>query len=99
MSAFTTHFAFEFRTGIRNRGLLFLTYLFPLIFYLMMGFIMPPINPTFLAGFVPAMMTFAVLAAALLGIPDPLVTARSPASSAAIRSTACRPRRSCASPR
>ena len=76
MTAFTTHFAFEFRTGIRNRGLLFLTYLFPLIFYLMMGFIMPPLNPTFLPGFVPAMVTFAVLAAALLGIPDPLVTAR-----------------------
>ena len=53
-----------------------LTYLFPLMFYLMMGFIMPPINPMFLPGFVPAMVTFAVPAAALLGVPDPLVTAR-----------------------
>jgi ABC-2 type transport system permease protein len=76
MTAFVTHFAFEFRTGIRNRGLLFLTYLFPLIFFLMMGFIMPPLNPMFLEGFVPAMVTFAVLAAAMLGIPDPLVNAR-----------------------
>lgn len=76
MTAFSTHFAFEFRTGIRNRSLLFLTYLFPLIFYVMMGFIMPPLNPMFLPAFVPAMVTFAVLAATLLGIPDPLVNAR-----------------------
>ena len=35
MNAFYQHFSFEFRTGIRNRSLLFMTYLFPLAVYLM----------------------------------------------------------------
>ena len=33
MTAFATHFGYEFRTGIRNRGLLLLNYLFPLDVY------------------------------------------------------------------
>jgi ABC-2 type transport system permease protein len=76
MNAFIHHFAFEFRTGIRNKQMFFLTYLFPLGFYLMMGFIMGSINPLFLETMLPAMIVFAIMAATLLGIPDPLVTAR-----------------------
>jgi ABC-2 type transport system permease protein len=76
MSAFTAHFSFEFKTGIRNNNLLLMNYLFPLGFYLMMGFIMPAINPDFRATMIPAMLTFAVLATTLLGLPDPLVNAR-----------------------
>ena len=76
MSAFSAHFTFEFKTGIRNKNLLLMNYLFPLGFYLMMGFIMPSINPAFRETMVPAMLTFAVLAATLLGLPDPLVSAR-----------------------
>ncbi len=76
MNAFTHHFAFEFRTGIRNKTLLMMNYLFPLGFYLMMGFIMAGINPDFKQVLVPAMTTFAILASTLLGIPDPLVNAR-----------------------
>jgi len=76
MTAFLHHFAFEFRTGIRNKQLLLLNYLFPLGFYLMMGFIMPAINPPFREGLIPAMVVFGVLSATLLGIPDPLVNAR-----------------------
>ncbi|MEN8173358.1 MAG: ABC transporter permease [Chloroflexota bacterium] len=76
MNAFIQHFAFEFRTGIRNKTLLLLNYLFPLGFYLMMGFIMAEINPIFQDVLVPAMTTFAILTATLLGIPDPLVNAR-----------------------
>jgi len=76
MTAFINHFTFEFRTGIRNRTLLLMNYLLPLGFYLFMGFVMVSINPGFLASIVPAMVIFAVLAAALLGIPEPLVTAR-----------------------
>ena len=75
MNAFVHHFAFEFRTGIRNKQLLLMNYLFPLGFYLMMGFIMPEINPLFRADLIPAMVVFAVLAAAFLGVPDPLVSA------------------------
>ena len=76
MTAFIHHFSFEFRTGIRNKQLLLMNYLCPLGFFLMMGFVMGSINPLFLETMTPAMATFAVLAATLLGIPDPLVNAR-----------------------
>lgn len=76
MTAFLNHFAFEFRTGVRNRQLLFLNYMFPLLFYLMMGFIMVDINPMFLDALIPAMAVFAVMAAMLMGIPAYVVTAR-----------------------
>ena len=76
MTAFINHFSFEFRTGIRNKQLLLMNYLFPLGFYLMMGFMMPAINPLFLETLIPALVVFAVLAATLLGLPDPLVSAR-----------------------
>jgi ABC-2 type transport system permease protein len=76
MNAFIHHFSFEFRTGIRNKQLLLMNYLFPLGFYLMMGFIMPSINPPFREAIIPAMIVFGILAATLLGIPDPLVSAR-----------------------
>lgn len=76
MNAFPHHFNLEFKTGIRNKQLLMLNYLFPLGFYLMMGLIMTGINPLFRETIIPAMVTFAAMAAALLGIPDPLVNAR-----------------------
>ena len=76
MKAFANHFSFEFRTGVRNKTLLLMNYLFPIGFYLMMGFIMPNINPPFLEGLIPAMVTFGILAATLLGLPEPLVNAR-----------------------
>jgi ABC-2 type transport system permease protein len=76
MTAFINHFSFEFRTGIRNRTLLMLNYLFPLGFYLLMGLIMAEINPAFKGTMLPAMVVFAIMAATMLGLPDPLVTAR-----------------------
>jgi len=76
MNAFFHHFTFEFRTGIRNKQLLMMNYLFPLGFYMMMGFVMAEINPPFREDIIPAMVVFGILAAMLLGIPDPLVNAR-----------------------
>jgi len=76
MNAFIHHFIFEFRTGIRNKTSLLLNYLFPLGFYLMMGFVMAEINPPFREDIIPAMVVFGILSATLLGIPDPLVNAR-----------------------
>ena len=55
MFAFTTHFNFEFKSGIRNKNLLLMNYLLPLGFYLMMGFILPGINPIFRETLIPAM--------------------------------------------
>ncbi len=76
MTAFINHFSFEFRAGIRDKQLLLVNYLLPLGFYFMMAFIMPGINPMFLEFLIPAMVTFSILSATLLGIPDPLVKAR-----------------------
>ncbi|MGB2895267.1 MAG: ABC transporter permease [Anaerolineales bacterium] len=76
MTAFINHFSFEFNAGIRDKQLLLVNYLLPLGFYFMMAFIMPGINPPFLETLIPAMVTFAILSATLLGIPDPLVKAR-----------------------
>lgn len=76
MTAFSNHFGFEFRTGIRNRSLLLLNYLFPLAFFLMMGFVMTELNPLFRDVLLPAMVIFAILTATTLGLPDPLVEAR-----------------------
>jgi ABC-2 type transport system permease protein len=76
VKAFMNHLAFEFGAGVRNKNLLLMNYLFPLGFYFLMGFIKPAINPPFRETLIPAMVVFAVLSAAMLGIPDPLVNAR-----------------------
>lgn len=76
MKAFLNHFKFELQTGIRNRTLLFMNYLFPLSFYALMGLLMTQINPLFIESMIPAMVTFAIIASTLLGLPEPLVTAR-----------------------
>jgi ABC-2 type transport system permease protein len=76
MNAFAQHFSFEFRTGLRNKDLFLLNYLFPVGFYLMMGYLMGSINPLFLKTMIPAMVIFAVLSGAILGLPNPLVEAR-----------------------
>jgi ABC-2 type transport system permease protein len=76
MNAFLHHFSFEFRTGIRNRQLLFMNYLFPLGVYILIGLVMVQVNPLFGETAISSMGTFAITAVALLGIPDPLVNAR-----------------------
>jgi ABC-2 type transport system permease protein len=76
MTAFITHFAFEFKTGLRNPTAMLMNYLFPLGFYAMMGLIMTQINPGFKNTLVPAMVVFAIMASNLLGLPNPLVDSR-----------------------
>lgn len=76
MNAFAAHFAFEFRAGVRNRTLLLLNYLFPLGLYMMLGFILTGLNPFFQEVIIPGMVVIAVMAAYLLGVPEPLVGAR-----------------------
>lgn len=70
------HFAHEFRAGVRNPTQLMLNYLFPLGFYLMMGFVMTGINPDFAGTMTPAMAIFVVMVAAVLGLPGPIAEAR-----------------------
>ena len=76
MSAFTSHFSFEFRTGIRDNTLLLLNYLFPLGLYLLLGFLMADLNPDFVPTMIPAMIIVAILSGTILSLPNPLVAAR-----------------------
>ncbi len=76
MTAFLNHFTFEFKTGLRNSSLLFITYLFPLGFYALMGIVMTQVNPMFKDSMLPAMVIFTILAGTLLGLPSPLLEAR-----------------------
>jgi len=76
MNAFAHHFGFEFKTGLRNPTLLLMNYLFPLVFYVMMGFVMVPINPAFNDVLIPAIVIFAIMVSNLLGLPGPLVESR-----------------------
>jgi ABC-2 type transport system permease protein len=69
MTAFMYHLNYDFRTGLRDRSLLLMNYLFPLFFYVMMGLLMTGINPTFSETLIPAMISVAVMACALLGLP------------------------------
>jgi ABC-2 type transport system permease protein len=70
------HFAYEFKTGLRNPTSLLMNYLFPLAFFAMMGGVMTQINPGYKALLVPSMITFVTMTGSLLGLPAPLVEAR-----------------------
>jgi ABC-2 type transport system permease protein len=76
MSAFVSHFSFEFRTGLRDRPLLLMNYLFPLSFYVVVSLLMTQLNPTFRPDIIPTMVTFVTLTSLILGLPNPLVSAR-----------------------
>ncbi len=76
MSAFASHFSFEFRTGIRDRTLLLMNYLFPLGLYILLGFLMANLNPDFVPTMIPAMIIIAILSGTVLSLPNPLVGAR-----------------------
>lgn len=76
MTAFLNHITFEFKTGLRNPTQLLMNYLFPLAFYAMMGAVMTQINPGFSDNLIPAMIIFAIMASALLGLPGPIVESR-----------------------
>ena len=76
MKAFFHHFAYDFASGIRDRSQLLMNYLFPLVFFLLVGGFMASVNPAFKSLMLPAMTLFAVLASALLSMPATLVNAR-----------------------
>ena len=76
MTAFFYHFMYDFRIGLRDKSLLLLNYLFPLGFYLLMGFLMTGLNPTFAPTMIPGMILVAVMACTMLGLPNPVVESR-----------------------
>ncbi len=76
MTAFANHFAYEFKTGLRNPSLLFMSYLFPLGVYALLSLTMTAVNPLFKETLIPAMCVFAMMGGGLLAMGGPMVEAR-----------------------
>lgn len=76
MKAFVHHLAYDFKTGIRDRSKLFMFYLFPMVFFALVGGMMASVNPGFKQLMLPAMVLFAFMCSALLNLPTFLVGAR-----------------------
>ncbi len=76
MTAFFNHLAYDFRTGLRDKSLMLMNYLFPLFFYVLMGLLMGNINPGYRETMVPASILVAMMAGMVLGLPNPVVAAR-----------------------
>ncbi len=74
--AFFHHLSYDFRTGVRDRSKLLMYYLFPLVFFALMGALMSSVNPGFTKVIVPGMALFAVMCSTLLTLPSVLVNAR-----------------------
>jgi ABC-2 type transport system permease protein len=76
MSAFTHYLSYDFKNGLRDKSLLLMNYLFPLGLFIMMGFLMGGVNPTFNETIIPAMIIVAIMSITLLGMPSPIVSDR-----------------------
>jgi ABC-2 type transport system permease protein len=76
VKAFLHHLAHDFRTGIRDRSKLLMFYLFPLVFFALVGALMAAVNPGFKQVMIPAMVLFALMCATMLTLPSLLVSAR-----------------------
>ena len=76
MTAFTNHFLFEFKTGLRNPGAMLMLYLLPIGFFAVMGLVMVQINPGYVELLIPSMVVFTNMSATILGLPNGLVEAR-----------------------
>jgi ABC-2 type transport system permease protein len=76
MTAFLHHLAYDFKTGVRDRSRLLMLYLFPLVFFALVGGLMASINPGFKETMIPAMVVFALMCSTLLSLPSLLVNAR-----------------------
>lgn len=76
MKAFAVHFLVDLKSGLRDKTLLLMNYLFPLGFYLVIGGIMPKLNPLYGDMLIPSMMIFGILVSTVLGMPNSIVTYR-----------------------
>jgi len=76
MKAFSLHLLIDLKAGLRDKTLLLMNYLFPLGFYIIIGGIMPKLNPGYLPMLIPSMMIFSILVSTILGLPNSLVASR-----------------------
>ncbi|OGO77962.1 MAG: hypothetical protein A2Y23_04430 [Clostridiales bacterium GWB2_37_7] len=73
MKAIMNHLNFEFKSVIRDKTLLLMNYLLPLVFYFIMAAIMPSVYSDFVKGMVPGMIVFTIMISTLMGMPNPMV--------------------------
>jgi ABC-2 type transport system permease protein len=76
MKAFAHHVVYEFRSGLRDKSRLLMNYLFPLVFFALVGGLMSKVNPFFGKTMLAAMTVFALMSSSLLSLPSALVTAK-----------------------
>ncbi|MBU0927164.1 MAG: ABC transporter permease [Spirochaetes bacterium] len=76
MNTLAHHVLYEFKAGLRDKSQLLMNYLFPLLFFTLVGAIMTRLDPSFKDRVIPAMAIFSVMCSYLLSMPAGLVTAR-----------------------
>jgi ABC-2 type transport system permease protein len=76
MRAFAYHLGYEFKGSLRDKAQLFMNYLFPLLFFVLVGAFMTRLDPSFKGRLIPSMAVFAVMCSYLLSMPSGLVAAR-----------------------
>jgi len=76
MKGFLYHAIYDFKTGVRDKTLMLMNYLFPLGFFLLVGMFMTKINPFFAEIMIPGMILFTLMSSSLLSLPGTLVSAR-----------------------
>lgn len=76
MKAFITHLGIQLRLDFRNKGTLFVYYIIPLIFYIVMGAVFSTITPDTKETLGAAMSIFGITMGAVLGLPPALVEMR-----------------------
>lgn len=73
MEAFMYNVGLQWKLDFRNKGILFVYYILPLVFFLFMGGVFSSINPESKNTLIQSMSIFAVTMAAVMGSPTPLI--------------------------
>ncbi|HEY5583674.1 MAG TPA: ABC transporter permease [Ruminiclostridium sp.] len=73
MSAFIYSVTLQWKLDLRNKGILIVYYIVPLIFFALMGTVFTSINPMAKDTLIQSMSIFAITMAAIIGAPTPLV--------------------------
>jgi ABC-2 type transport system permease protein len=73
MKAFFTQLMIQFKCDLRDKQTLIIYYMIPLIFFLLVGFVMASIMPDRVNTLMPAFTIFAITMPTFLGLPSTLV--------------------------
>lgn len=76
MNGYIYHLLYDFRTGVKDKSLMLMNYLFPLAFLLMTGLFMTPLNPFFKDIMIPGMVVFAAMTSALMALSGTIISDR-----------------------